>query len=145
MLHWYRARKVERMDWPTLSPDLNPIDNLWHQISCLISKSKPRKREETYRTSYCGMFSSDLTGRADKTSRFTTSTLQNDDLKSRMAKKIFNQHLKPKRLFSGLQFFEKSGSSLAAPLHNFNCIKCENCIFVKNAMVVGSKVLKCDY
>ena len=45
------------------------------------------------------MFSSDLTGKADKTSRFTTSTLQNDDLKSRMAKKIFNQPLKPNGSF----------------------------------------------
>ena len=38
--HWCRAQKVKRMDRPVQSPDLNPIENLWYQVSCLMSKNK---------------------------------------------------------------------------------------------------------
>ena len=28
--HWYETHKVERMDLPAQSPNLNPIENLWN-------------------------------------------------------------------------------------------------------------------
>ena len=44
--HWYGTQKVERMDWPAQSPDLNPIENLWNRVSCIIGKNKPKTRRE---------------------------------------------------------------------------------------------------
>ena len=43
---WYESHQVERMEWPAQSPDLNPIENLWYRISCIISKNKPKTKRE---------------------------------------------------------------------------------------------------
>ena len=44
--HWYGTHKVERMDWPAQSPDLNPIENLWNRVSCIVGKNKSKIRRE---------------------------------------------------------------------------------------------------
>ena len=45
--HWYGTHKVERMDWPAQSPDLNLSENLWNRVSChIVGKNKPETRRE---------------------------------------------------------------------------------------------------
>ena len=44
--HWYGTHKVEHMDWPAQSPDLNPIENLWNRVSCIVDKNKPKTGKE---------------------------------------------------------------------------------------------------
>jgi DDE superfamily endonuclease len=35
---WFREQRVRITDWPPYSPDLNPIENIWHAMKCLALK-----------------------------------------------------------------------------------------------------------
>jgi transposase len=37
---WRQSMKMTRMEWPAQSPDLNPIENLWHIIKISICKRR---------------------------------------------------------------------------------------------------------
>ena len=43
---WMQSHGVAQMNWPTQSPDLNPIENLWHRINVIIAKNKPSNKRE---------------------------------------------------------------------------------------------------
>jgi transposase len=43
---WKKQNKIVTLDWPAQSPDLNPIENLWHRIALEISKRRPGTKRE---------------------------------------------------------------------------------------------------
>ncbi|MGH0115852.1 UNVERIFIED_CONTAM: hypothetical protein FKN15_054208 [Acipenser sinensis] len=40
-LEWLKNKKVNVLQWPSQSPDLNPIENLWHYLKIVVHKRRP--------------------------------------------------------------------------------------------------------
>ena len=45
---WMQSHRVAQMNWPAQSPDLNPTENLWHNITVPVisAKSNPSNNRE---------------------------------------------------------------------------------------------------
>jgi hypothetical protein len=45
---WFEERKVRCLKWPAQSPDLNPIEHLWDEVSRRLAVRKCTNCEELY-------------------------------------------------------------------------------------------------
>lgn len=45
---WFDSNGVTVMEWPSQSPDLNPIEHLWSEVKRALPKEKPTNREQLW-------------------------------------------------------------------------------------------------
>lgn len=45
---WFRENRIEVMEWPAQSPDLNPIENLWTDLKKAVWDVKPTNNKDLW-------------------------------------------------------------------------------------------------
>ena len=43
---WLKQKKIETLNWPPFSPDMNPIEHLWDELERRMKKHHPKNKEE---------------------------------------------------------------------------------------------------
>ena len=44
--NWLNRNGVERLHWPSFSPDFNPIERLWDEVERRLKKKQPKSQNE---------------------------------------------------------------------------------------------------
>ena len=45
-LEWFKGKQVNVLEWPSQSPDLNPIENLWYDLKIAVYQQNPSNLKE---------------------------------------------------------------------------------------------------
>ena len=43
---WLKQKKIETLNWPPFSPDMNPIEHLWDELERRMKKHQPKNKEK---------------------------------------------------------------------------------------------------
>lgn len=49
MSKWFSKNKINVLDWPSQSPDINPIEHLWDELEHRMKPYSPKNKEELWR------------------------------------------------------------------------------------------------
>jgi hypothetical protein len=45
-LEWFKGKHLNVLEWPSQSPDLNPIENLWYDLKIAVNQRNPSNMKE---------------------------------------------------------------------------------------------------
>ncbi|GMS88386.1 hypothetical protein PENTCL1PPCAC_10561, partial [Pristionchus entomophagus] len=49
VMKWFKKKNIKKIEWPSQSPDLNPIENLWEVLDEAVRKQKPTNAADKFR------------------------------------------------------------------------------------------------
>ena len=44
--NWLDEKRIQRLKWPSFSPDMNPIEHLWDEVEQRMKKEQPKNEKD---------------------------------------------------------------------------------------------------